>query len=260
MTKHTLFLLCAFIAFSCSNNDKLDKGFSVSEIAEESEDNPQPNGLNKDSVVFETRPQNVLLTAHPTHRITPLFKVNYTKKHESYIGSNAFHYRYTSEEEEEIDNNWNGNLMPGFEAVYGYNLVNVSHFNTATQTQHLFFEKPVLVKTLYYPTFSKDTLNAKPITRNFYMASVYDEDTNKDGMINLKDLRRFYYFDIDAGNKRPLVPKNYSVLSSEYDSANDFMYVFAKQDENNNGKCEDKESIHIFWIDLNNPEKTGRQY
>ena len=258
MTKSILFILIIFTALSCSN-DKLDKGFSVSEIPEESEDNPKSDGLNKDSIVFATRPQNVLLTGHPTHRITPLFKVNYTKKHESFIGSNAFHYRYP-DEEEEIGNNWNGNLMPGFEAIYGYNLVNISHFNTATQTQHLFFEKPVLVKTLYYPAFSKDTLNSKPISRNFYMVSAYDEDTNKDGMINIQDLRRFYYFDMDAANKRLLVPKNYSVLRSEYDSANDFMYVFAKLDENNNGKCEDKESIHIFWIDLNNPEKTGRQY
>ena len=260
MTKHIVFLLFAFITFSCSNNDLEKKGFSVSEIAEESsEDNPQPNGLNKDSIVFATRPQNVLLTAHPTHRITPLFKVNYTKKHESFIGSNAFHYRYP-DEEEAIGNNWNGNLMPGFEGIYGYNLVNISHFNTTTQTQHLFFEKPVLIKTLYYPTFSKDTLNNKSITRNFYMVSVYDEDTNKDGMINIQDLRRFYYFDLDAANKRILIPTNYSVLRSEYDSANDFMYVIAKQDENKNVTCEDKESIHIFWIDLNNPEKSGRQY
>jgi hypothetical protein len=261
MTKYTLLLIIAFSAFSCSNNDIDKKGFSVSSISEEStEENEQPTGLQKDSAVFETRPQNVLLTAHPEHRLTPLFKVNYNKKtHESFIGSNAFHYRYP-DEEEAVENNWNGNLMPGFEGVYGYNLVNVSHFNTASQIQHAFFDKPVLVKTLYYPTFSKDTLNKKPVTRNFYMVSAYDEDTNKDGMINIQDLRRLYYFDLNAVNKRPLVPVNYSVLRSEYDSANDFMYVFAKLDENNNGKCEEKENIHIFWVDLKNPEKTGRQY
>jgi hypothetical protein len=38
------------------------------------------------------------------------------------------------------------------------------------------------------------------------------------------------------------------------------MYVFAELDENKNGKSDDKESIHIFWIDLKNPERTGRHY
>ncbi len=59
------------------------------------------------------------------------------------------------------------------------------------------------------------------------MVSVYDDDSNKDGFINVKDLRKFYYFDIEGKNKKNLIPANYSVMSSEYDSANDFMYVFA---------------------------------
>ncbi len=150
--------------------------------------------------------------------------------------------------------------MPGFEAVYGYNFVNISHYNNITKTENKLFKKPVLIRTLYYPAFSKDTLNFKPLQRKFYMVSVYDEDTNKDGYINVTDLRRFYYFDINGTNKKELIPNNYSVMSSEYDSANDYMYVFAKLDKNNNGKMEQEEPTDIFWIDLNNPENIGIQY
>jgi len=57
-----------------------------------------------------------------------------------------------------------------------------------------------------------------------------------------------------------LIPENYSVIKSEYDPDNDFMYVFAKLDANNNGQQEEDEPIHIYWIDLKNPSKTGRQY
>lgn len=92
------------------------------------------------------------------------------------------------------------------------------------------------------------------------MVSVYDEDSNKDGFISVKDLRRFYYFDINGKNKKALIPKNYSVMSSEYDSANDYMYVFAKADTNKNGQMENNEPIDIFWIDLKNPENIGIQY
>ncbi|MBK8808726.1 MAG: hypothetical protein IPO21_19650 [Bacteroidales bacterium] len=73
------------------------------------------------------------------------------------------------------------------------------------------------------------------------MISAYDEDSNKDGFINQNDLRRFYVFDLDGSNKQNLVPSDYSVISSEYDCANDFMYVFAQLDENKNGQIEQTE-------------------
>ena len=92
------------------------------------------------------------------------------------------------------------------------------------------------------------------------MVSVYDEDTNNDGFINVKDLRRFYYFDIEGKNKKLLVPKNYSVTNSEYDPENDFMYVFAQIDENRNGSRDDGELISVFWIDLKSPHKNGILY
>jgi len=150
--------------------------------------------------------------------------------------------------------------MPGLQAVYRFNFVKVSLKSVNTQTQKLLFEKPVLIKTLYVPSFSKDTLFGKPVKRNYCMISAYDEDTNKDGFINQKDLRRFFVFDLDGGKNENLVPKDYSVISSEYDCANDFMYVFAQLDENKNGQRDENEKVHIFWIDLKNPRNNGRQY
>jgi len=150
--------------------------------------------------------------------------------------------------------------MPGIEAVYGYNLVNISHYDIVTNKQNNFFERPVLIKTLYYPSLSKDTLNSEPVKRNYYMVSVYDEDTNKDGFINVKDLRRLYLFDIYGVKQKALVPVNYSVVKSEYDAANDFMYVFAQLDLNKNGQINAGEQTHIFWINLKDPTKSGREY
>lgn len=121
------------------------------------------------------------------------------------------------------------------------------------------FESPVLIKTLYFPSFSIDTLNYEPVKRDYYMISVYYEDTNADGLINNKDLRRFYYFDLNGLNKNLLVPDNYSVISSQYDSANDCMYVFAQLDENKNGQRDPKEEVNIFRIDLKNPKNNYKQ-
>ena len=252
-----IFLLIAVLFFQgCSQNKVEKKGFQVNEISE-NEEGKKIVGLPMDSLALETRPGSVLLTKNNPHRLVPVYKINYDDRGRPYSGSNNFHINWG---ESSPGNNWNYNLMPGFEALYGYNLINISHYHHLTNTQNEFFESPVLIKTLYYPAFSNDTLNFNLVTRDYYMVSVYDEDTNKDGYVNVKDLRRFYLFDLNGVFVKPLVPKTYSVMSSEYDSGNDFMYVFAKEDQNSNGQMEREEQMHIFWIDLKNPEKTGIQY
>ena len=252
-------IILMFIIFGCSNAKIEKKGFQVREISE-NEEGEKIVGLPIDSLELETKPRNVLLTTNSNHRLTPIYKINYNKRTgKPFTGSNAFHSNYWEYGENE-ENNWNYNFMPGFEAAYGYNLVNISHYNNSTNRENLFFDRPVLVKTLYYPAFTKDTLNNVPVKRAYYMVSVYDEDTNKDGFINVKDLRRFYHFNIDAKNKSLLIPKNYSVMSSEYDPENDYMYVFARIDKNENGEMEYEEETHIFWIDLKNPKNRGLQY
>jgi hypothetical protein len=259
LLKSIYFLISILIVTGCKQDKLEEKGFRIASHESASTKEKNVDGFSKDSLLFETRPSNVLLTGIPKYRLSTIYKVNYSDDQTSFIGDNEF---YVNDKEigRTNGNQWNYNYMPGLQAIHGYNLVNISHYNTETQTQKNFFEKPVLIKSFYYPSFSKDTLNYKPINRNYYLVSVYDEDTNKDGYINLKDLRRLYYFDIDSKNRLPLIPVNYSVVKSEYDPANDYMYVFAKLDSNKNGTSNDKEPVHIFWIDLNAPEKNGRQY
>ncbi len=256
-TIKTILFLAAFCVLIGCGNRLEEKGFAVSPT--ENNDENKVDGISQDSLTFATKPSNVLLTGIPKYRLATIYKVNYNKDKTTFIGSNDYHFNYQNIGET-TGNQWNSNYLPGFEAVYGYNMVNVSHHDTETQKQKTFFDKPVLIKTLYYPSFSKDTLNYEPVNRNYFMISVYDEDTNKDGFLNVKDLRRFYHFDINANNKRNLTPANYSIYKSEYDRSNDLVYIFAQLDENQNGLIDDGEDVHIFWIDLKNPERTGRQY
>lgn len=256
----TFYTLVLSIAFpSCSDRDHLEKGFPVPS-SDERQGSAEANGLNRDSLKFPTRPSNVLLTGIPSVRLTTVYKVNYRKDDSSsFIGSNNRHYTY-DEDEYSPSNNWNGHIMPGFEAVYGYNLVSISHYDIATNKQKLFFEKPVLIKTLYYPSFSSDTLNSLPVSRSYFIVTAYDEDTNKDGLIDIRDLRRIHLFNVNGERQGPLVPENYSVIKSEYDPGNDLMFVFAQLDADGNGRRNEEEPIHIHWIDLKDPSRTGRHY
>ncbi|MEO1451273.1 MAG: hypothetical protein AAFV07_17210 [Bacteroidota bacterium] len=259
-TTFPLLLILALACFSCSNKKTAKKkGIQVREITE-NEEGEKIVGLPIDSLQFKTKPRNVLLTKHPAHRLSPIYRVNYTKRTKKpYIGSNAFYGTYDYYGDYDSDN-WRYNFMPGFEAMYGHDLVNISHYNNQTDTQHLFFDRPVLIKTLYYPAYSQDSLDNKPLTRDYYMVSVYDEDTNNDGYLNSRDLRRLYHFDLEAQQQTPLIPKTYGVMRSEYDPANDFMYIFARLDENQDGRTVYEEPTHIFWIDLKNPQNVGVQY
>jgi len=247
------------LTFSCSKNKPEPKGFSVTPETQV-ENEVQLNGIAKDSPEFEIRPGNVLLTGMDRYRLTTIFKVNMNKRtNTTFIGSISSYENY-SEINNSFGNQWHYHYMPGFEAVYGYNMVNISYYDIALQKQKYFFDHPVLVKTLYYPSFSTDTLNFNPVHRDYFMISVYDEDSNRDGYLNENDLRHFYHIDNTASSKTALVPANYSVISSEYDPGNDYMYVFAKMDLNKNGRADEHEEINIFWIDLKHPGNNGKLY
>jgi hypothetical protein len=245
---------------SCDNGEKkalkkYDLGLSSERLNIDNEEIP---GLHKDSVNIETRPKNVLLTGISNIRLSPIYKVITSKRSgEKYIGTNHF---LVNEIEYDLGNNWNSHFIPGFEAVFGYYMVNVSHFDLENKKRKELFEKSVMIKHVYFPSFDNDTLNKFPVQRNYMMVSVYNEDTNKDGYINLKDLRRFYLFTKNGDNRGPIIPENYSVFKSEYDQENDLMFVFGYKDLNKNGQIEDNEPVNIYWVDLKDPSKTGLLY
>jgi hypothetical protein len=257
---HVILLgLVLFFAISCADQTFDEKGIKVSTNNESVKTNIN-DGLHHDSLSVATRPSSVLLTGINNIRLTPIYKVNVNKDDQkSYIGHHKFHYHY-KEIESNKGNNWGHRLMPGLEAVFGYNMVNVSLYDVVSNQRKELFDRLVLIKTMYYPSFTKDTLSYKTVEREFIIVTVFDEDTNKDGYINAKDLRRIYLFNTQGDKMKALVPMNYSVFKSEYDSGNDFMYVYAKPDLNNNGRKDEVEPIHIFWIDLKDPQKSGQLY
>lgn len=96
--------------------------------------------------------------------------------------------------------------------------------------------------------------------RNYYLVSVYENDTNKDTVLNSRDLRRLYYVNLDVSEKRSLLPENYSVYRSSYDEANDMMLIYARKDSDRNGSVNSQEPTHTFYLDLKNPVQAIPMY
>lgn len=254
-----IYILISVLLISCSSKKK-DKGNAIDLKKSEIAGNRKDNKGEQNATTRPTRPNTVLLTGNPNHRLITVYKEKISRDGKRrYIDGNYFHRTYPYYNNEWVKT-WHGHFMPGIEAVYGFNMFNIGHYNVKTKRRNFLFEKPVLVKTLYYPALEQDTLNLEPVTRNYYLVSAYNEDTNNDSIINHKDLRRFFHFDIEGLEKTMLIPSNYSVLSSEYDRQIDVMYIFARLDENRNGSRDKNEPIHIFEVDLKTPGKADRVY
>lgn len=261
-TKLVATLLVLSITSLISCNKKHDKQNEEQIIITETGERTEVNDSLWNSVTgnvtmkqIASFPNRVILTGLPEHRLLSIYKSKVTKSSSENGSFSKFLY-----DNEESGDESSERFMPGIDILFGYNLLNIAHYDLQSEKSNFLFDHPVLVKTLYYPSFIQDSLNKQPVNRNYYLVSVYDEDTNKDTLINKKDLRRFYHFDASATIRTALIPADYSVVRSQYDSKNDIMYVFARQDENKNGTQDKTEALHVFWIDLKAPAKAKLLY
>lgn len=238
-----LFVLLVALA-GCNKKPNYDKGFSVSETNQDA--NTQDTVITTSNYdAIETQPGTVLLTGIDKIRLVPVFKVNINKTNgERYVGKPQFYANY-DEAYLQSKNYWHDHIVPGFEAIYGFNMLNLAVIHEDTAFAVPLFEPAVLINTIYYPSFEIDTLNYRPITRNYFLLTVYDEDTNRDGFIDNKDMRRMYYFNISGSEKIRLIPQDYSVFKSTYDEANDCMFLYAKLDKNKNGRVDANDPIYL---------------
>jgi hypothetical protein len=198
-------------------------------------------------------PNNVILTGLKDHRLVTIYKMNKPER------KGASEYSSYSYDEGFVDDRYE-HFMPGIDLLFGYNLMNIAHYDLRAEKLNYLFDHPVLVKSLYYPSFTQDSIDMKPINRDYYLVSAYDADTNHDTLINKNDLRRLYYFNASCTDRHALLPQAYSASRSEYDHGNDLMYIFAKFDENGNGTIDKAEPLHVFLIDLKNATQAKRLY
>jgi hypothetical protein len=250
-----LIAIVALIFGACSDNKdaaeeqiRLDEGYP--ELTDST--NGISGNLSFNQLVLQ--PHTVVLTGMPQHRLVTLYKSD-----TSGISNESFGwYSHDEQAEAYYETEADEFLLPGIDYIRGYNLLNIAHYDINTDKTNFFFDRPVLVRSLYFPSYEQDSMYKKPINRNYYLVSVYDNDTNADSLITKTDLRRFYRYNADATQRTQLIPPEFSVVRSQYDPANDIMYVFARLDVNKNGTIDKKEPMHTFWISMKDAIKGKR--
>jgi hypothetical protein len=256
-------LFVAIVLVSCNRHDLSDyrdkERISVNtEVEAEEETDSTANSIAGNLTIdqISTTPNSVLITGLPEHRFITVYK---WKGSNNKVGdlskSREWYYSYDG-----YESGTEAHFMPGLDVLYGFNLLNIAHYDMKTGKTNVLFKKSAIIKTFYYPSEVQDTINKMPVTRNYYLISVYDEDTNKDQVVSRKDMRKFYYLDAGCTTKTQLIPDGYCVMRSQYDAGNDAMFIYAKYDQDKNGAVDKKEPMHLFCIDLKNPTLARRMY
>lgn len=253
-------LIFAFLHLSCQKSDRPEtferqdsSTFVV--VPDTVPKNSIQAGLTLDQI--KTHPYRVVLTGLPEYRLITIYKslpANRARTREKF--SSVYYSDETENGYSEIEEHY----MPGLDLVRGYELLSAAHFSLKTEKLTFLFENPVIIRSVYFPSFVQDSLYKKPITRDYFLVSVYDSDTNGNGLISSNDLRRIYRFNADGSGKLLLLPPDYSVVRSEYDPKNDVVYIFAKHDHSGDGRIDESEPLQIFWTSLKNPTVAKRLY
>ena len=254
--KYIKYLIIVIALFSC-NQEKNTKEQSIS-LSETNVSFDTSNGIGSSNNFSQlnTSPNDLILTGIDKIRLLPIYKIPQSQD------KNILYEQGTSydSEKEFLNEDDFRYYMPGIDIIRGYNLVNIGHYNIDKGQLTYFFKKPVLVRTLYFPGVLKDSINKKEISRNFFLISAYNEDTNQDSLINNKDFRRLFYIDELNETQISLLPNDFSAIRSSYDFKNDIMTIRARKDENKNGVLEKTEPVSIFLLDFNNPKTLKQVY
>lgn len=254
--KYNILIALLIGLLSCKQREKV-KEQSIS-LSETSVSFDSSSGLNTSNNFSElnTSPNDLILTGMDKVRLLPIYKI--PQSHDKNINYDP-KTTYDGEKEllQEDDYRY---YMPGIDIIKGYNLVNIGYYNSDKGTLSYFFKKPVLVKTLYFPGVYKDSLRKQEVNRNFFLVSVYNEDTNHDSLINNKDFRRLFYINSSNETQISLLPNDYSAIRSSYDFKNDVMIIRARKDANKDGNLDKTEPVSIFLLDLKNPTSLKQAY
>ena len=116
-------------------------------------------------------------------------------------------------------------------------------------------DKPVLIQTATYLKTVSDKIN-----KQILVYTMMDMDTNKDGKLDVSDIRTLYISKI-SGDKFTKVSVDFQELIDwELIESKNRLYFRTVEDTNKNGKFDSKDVVHYNYIDLANKDWKVESY
>lgn len=96
--------------------------------------------------------------------------------------------------------------------------------------------------------------------RQVFLYEVYDQDSNKDGMIDGSDIKTLFISDEMGKNFEKLSEDRHELIDWTFILATDRLYYRTVEDINKNGQFDSKDLIHYYYIKLSDKTFTPITY
>lgn len=238
MKKILLFSFATFlILVSCSKNEQTDTIIYTEEVETE---------LTLDSIMSDTTKilvaglpiqfNHIDILMHPIG-FCSLYDYDYYEKKVSSRGGKYIGDRISIAQ-------WNdSNTFSG-------NLTNLIFEEPNTEKpQRKLTDKVLNITTIkYLRTF------AKKISRHYILYNLQDKDTNRDGVLDNKDIETLYLSNLDGTDFRKITPENQNLNAIQLEPWYNRLYFITIEDSNKDGKFDRRDKYHYFYVNFTNPD------
>jgi len=96
--------------------------------------------------------------------------------------------------------------------------------------------------------------------KQYLIYSVHDSDTNGDQKLNSQDLQSLYLSEINGGNFKKITPEFQEIIDYKIIKIQNRLYFRTIEDIDKDGKFDNDDKIHYFYIDFDNSELVTKEY
>lgn len=138
-----------------------------------------------------------------------------------------------------------------------YAISNYNRFELTGYFQNLMFQHvdsvalhPLTEVVMQIQTATYLNTIADKTKKQILVYSVFDEDTNRDGKIDSKDIKSLYISNIDGSNFKKLSEELHEVLDWSVIESQNRLYFRTIEDINKNGAFDKKDNVNYYFLEL----------
>lgn len=148
-----------------------------------------------------------------------------------------------------------------------YAISNYNRYELTGYFQNLMFQhidsltiRPLVSQFVQIQTATYLNTIAEKTKKQILVYSVFDEDTNRDGKIDSKDIKSLYISGIDGYHFKKLSEELHELLDWSIVEAQSRLYFRTIEDINKNGAFDKKDTVNYYYVDLSQDEWNAISY
>lgn len=146
------------------------------------------------------------------------------------------------------------NELPNNDCIRGW-FSNIYFDNLSDNKQQLLTNDALFISDAYY--FRKLGKNKG---LHYILYSVYDKDSNKDGIVDKKDLSSKYLSKLDGSNFKKITPEGHDFVNGIFEDKSNRYYFITLEDINKDGFFNKNDKYNYYYIDFTDETYSIKTY